>query len=312
MGRLRTLSQARNFIHFLWMIYIFALFLFIFIAYLLTAQRAEADDVITDSAHLRFFVYIFSLLALLSFLGGFYIYKRLPFFIVKGTVRRATHESNVSGAERTSEQIATAALTYSVLVAAFLESCGIYGLILVILGADFLLILPFTLLALIGFIVFRPNRLFFEKIIYKIQDVSGNHEIATRIESYGDRASRMKVLAFMFVVLWVLIHIFLKAVALDFSTVAIDNSIINSFIMCFSILFVGFIALLFQRVGGIILIICGAAFLVVGGILFFTRDVSLRVILLIEAAWSLPLLLAGILFLESHRRGAKTGDIVTR
>jgi hypothetical protein len=273
-------------------------------------QRGEAEGTIADTTTIDFLTYVFLLLALLSFLGGFYIYRRLPLSFIKRVVQGATDESDVSVAERINEQIAAASLTYSILVAAFLESCGIYGLILVILGADFLLIFPFILLSLAGFIIFRPIRFFFERVTQKVQDVSGSHTMVSGIESRGNRANRMKLLAFMFVVLWVLLHILLEAVVLDFSTVDGGSSIMNTLITCIPVLFVGLVALWYQRVGGIILIIFGAFYLVAGGILLFARDASLWVILLIEAALSLPLLLAGILFLESHRRKGKTGEMV--
>ena len=181
---------------------------------------------------------------------------------------------------------------------------------MVILGADFLLIFPFVLLSLVGFIFFRPTSIFFERVTQKVQDVSGSHAMVSGMESRGNRANQMKVLAFMFVVLWVLIHIFLKAVVLDSSAVDTGNSITNTFITCVSVLFFGFLALWYQRIGGIILIIWGLLYLIAGGIFFFTRDVSLWVALPIIAARSLPLLLAGILFLETHRRKEKTSDMV--
>ena len=89
------------------------------------------------------------------------------------TNRYESIKTNPGNTEQEDRAIKAAVIsqTIAVITFAFCESCSIYGMILVILGEEFMAIIPFVALSVISMLLFRPTKAFFDRVAVRLEEL---------------------------------------------------------------------------------------------------------------------------------------------
>ena len=292
----KSISEAKKLGVFFWLTFIFALFMFVFMAFLITEQRVPADNpVVSISPQLI----IMSILALVSFGWAVYIRRKIPNSFIKKTVKRMARKSSESGDGLKQPLAASSVLTITLIIAACLEACGIYGLILVLFGAEFSMIFPFAFLAFMGFIILWPTDDFVSKITRMVNGV----EVPQDMTNSGviKKEKKLIIVAFLCVILWIIIYVGVGAAISLILPNEYPFDFMTKVLLSISMLFSGILAWFFQRLGGILLILCGAPWLLV---LTRTDDLTFPFVL-IPCAMAALLVISGVLFIIDFYRKKK-------
>jgi hypothetical protein len=306
MFKFKSMSAAWNFVQGMWLAFVASMLLFLFVAYQITMFRSEGYGLPLSTAFSMPIMYLFSILGLVSLIGGIIIYRKLPATFFRKMAKKIARGNAMPNPEQSRIAIIKAIFVLPIVIASFLMSCEIYGFIPVIIGADFSRMLPFAGVSLVAMIVLWPRRGLKNRIIARIEGMTGIDAAAIDLGlDVTRRASRVKVIAFSLIVLWLLIQIvidlFLRHILGQSSRISIPESLVA----LGAILFWGLLAWRFQKFGGLSLIILGSFGLVVTTIGIIRDNGLVWQFLAFNIFFVSLLIAAGILFYIDYRRKAK-------
>ncbi len=166
MGKRRKPSYAA--MQAIWLGFLFAVFVYIFVAYQITKDRTWPPN-----PNLELFTVIVVILCIVDMVIAFIIWRKVPRWAIRKQIDNMQKDGGTSGQEQQTDRGLAAAQVAAIVVSAFCESCVIYGLALVFLGADLPTLIPFAAVTLISLLIFRPNRDFVERVMRKLDAYTG-------------------------------------------------------------------------------------------------------------------------------------------
>lgn len=149
--------------------------LYVFVAYLVTHNRISPPD--TSPSQLHMLSYLLLVLSFTEIAIAVFIRNRLPAFIINyatGSKSQGLQGPFRSGKDAEPAAFSKTAFNISIIMLALVESCSIYGLLLVLLGLEFGYIWLFIGLTVIGYLMVRPNEDFLKRLYRKIRGHGAN------------------------------------------------------------------------------------------------------------------------------------------
>jgi hypothetical protein len=132
-------------------------------------QRNQADDMSAGFAVAPNIQLLFYLLLGVSFLDlglAYYFRRMLPRKMIMAN-RQLNQLSGLSLAEHFNQS----ATTISLVIFACVGAASLYGLVLVIMGAQLEVMVLFVALSLIGYQLFRPREAFLERVLERVKQI---------------------------------------------------------------------------------------------------------------------------------------------
>ncbi len=305
MFKFKSISAAWNFVQGMWLSFVASTLMFVFVAHLTTTFRRAGYAPPFSPPAIMPVIYLFSVLGLVSLVGGVILYWKLPTVFFRKMARKIAGENEKSSPEQSREMIIKAIWLLPILIASFFMACTVYGFAPVMMGADFWQMLPFAGASLAALIIFWPRRGLKERIIARIQGMTG---IDTAAIDFGSdvprRASRMKIVAFSLIVLWLLVHILISIILPHVLGRPLKTSTPELLVTLGGILFWGLLSWRFQKFGGISLIIFWSFVFVITTIVIIRENGFGWYLWAAHIITGLPPIVAGILFYLNYRREA--------
>ncbi len=149
--------------------------LYIIVAYLVTHNRISPPDTSPSQLHILF--YLLLILSFTEIAIAVFVRNRLPAFIINystGNKPQGPQGLFRSGKGAEPAEFSKTAFNISIIMFALVESCSIYGLLLVLLGLEFDYIWLFIALTVIGYLLIRPDEDFLKRLHRKLQEQGAN------------------------------------------------------------------------------------------------------------------------------------------
>ena len=149
--------------------------LYVFVAYLVVYNRVGPPYTSPSQLHILF--YLLLILSFTEIAIAVFVRNRLPAFIINyatGSKSQGLQGLFRSGEDAEPVAFSKTAFNISIIMLALVESCSVYGLLLVLLGLEFGYIWLFIGLTVIGYLMVRPNEDFLRRLHRKIQGQGAN------------------------------------------------------------------------------------------------------------------------------------------
>lgn len=158
----------------LWLAFITSHIIYLIIGYSLTMNRGDDMFVISIPDNVQLIFLILCVLAAISIIMGFFIWLKIPApFLKDKNSSWGKGEGNklMQSMDPDARAIAAMGQTVSIILFAFFESIGIYGLLAVLIGCTYLTMVPFIVISMICLVLVRPTEQFFDRIGERMREL---------------------------------------------------------------------------------------------------------------------------------------------
>ena len=129
-------------------------------------QDMEMSGGFTISPQLKLIFYIFLAISCLDFAFAYYVRRKLPRkFLTTGQQMKQMPGLSLA------DHFHQSATTISLILFAAIGASSLYGLVLVITGAQLEVMVLFVALTLIGYQFFRPREAFLERVLERVRQI---------------------------------------------------------------------------------------------------------------------------------------------
>jgi hypothetical protein len=149
--------------------------LYVIVAYLVIHNRISPPDTSPSQLHMLF--YLLLILSFTQIAITVFVRNRLPAFIINyatGSKSQGLQRLFGSGKDAEPAGFSKTAFNISIIMFALVESCSIYGLLLVLLGLEFDYIWLLIALTVTGYLLVRPDEDFLKLLHRKIRGRGAN------------------------------------------------------------------------------------------------------------------------------------------
>ncbi|MEZ5357851.1 MAG: hypothetical protein R3F48_03405 [Candidatus Zixiibacteriota bacterium] len=159
----------------IWLAFMIANFSYLSIAYSITKHRDADLFIIHIPEQLSILFLALCGVSVIGIIIGFIIRSKLPAAFLQARNTAALPMAGSAKMQKMDPEARTTAIhaqTISIVLFAFFESVGIYGLLLVMMGCTFFTMVPFVLISLTCLFFARPTEAFFDRVGERLRELN--------------------------------------------------------------------------------------------------------------------------------------------
>lgn len=158
-----------------WLAFMMSHVCYVIIAYTITKSRGDDMFVITIPDHVQIIFLLLVIVSVVEIIAGFFIRAKLPVSFLKSSQNSFTPGQGSKKIQQMDPDIretAAKAQTLSIILFAFFEAVGVFGLLSVFLGCSLMTMFPFVVISMFCLFIVRPTENFFDRVGERLREMN--------------------------------------------------------------------------------------------------------------------------------------------